>query len=114
MRVACPFFLFALAIAGCGSPTWSCSYAGDCQDYVSGYDESSVRAECMAGGGTFTSVASCPSNGRVARCTETVTESAYTHTSTFNYYAPHTTDEIHAGCPPPTPASATTYQFQAN
>jgi hypothetical protein len=114
MRAALTFVFFALASAGCAGPTWSCSYGGDCEDYVSGYDEGSIRAECSAGMGVFSSSSACPSSGRVARCTETVTQSAYTHTLTRSYYAPHTTAEVQSSCPPTMPASATTYQFQAN
>lgn len=64
-----------------------------CLDFGSGYTEALATSTC-GDTGTFSSASTCPSSGRIGRCT--TTEEGLTLIT--SYYSPFTTETVQSGC----------------
>jgi hypothetical protein len=83
-----------------------------CSDYGDGYTSAQVMQSCSAAQGTY-SASACPSTGRVARCTISLTIAGTTATATQNYYSPNTAASVMQACSAQNTGGITA-TFQAN
>lgn len=102
----------ALVAGGCvvAPPPHRCAGPQSCIDFISSSGAFSETGLCGELGWSYSTSESCPSGGRVGRCTEI----GPFYALRTSYYSPTTVSDARALCPPAVPNPELTYEFQEN